>query len=154
MFVSHSIDQTKGMSECLPKARSIISNGRQTAAPFRTIQRESTDNGMPSDLQTPHEPIDVSGPLVLIGEEVKRCSIMPNVVFRLGRLPGGNVRDNPMNVSGTIAKAIFDCLQCRTRPVERSNIKESRVEKAINETGRPCANVDDGRICSGADLPQ
>ena len=154
MFVPHGIDQSKGMSECLPKARSIISNGRQTAAPFRTIQRESADNGMPSDLQASHQAIDVSGPLTLIGEEVKRGSIMPNVVFRLGRLPGGNVCDNPMNVGGPIAKTLLDRLQCSTRPVERSNIQESRAEKAIDETGRPCANVDDGRSRVGADLPQ
>ena len=154
MFVPHSIDQSKGISECLPKAQSIISDSGQTAAPFRTIQRESADNGMPSDLQASHEPIDVSGPLVLIGKEVKRCAIMPNVVFRLDRPPDGNVCDNPMNVSGAIAKTLLGCLQCSTRPVERSNIQEFHAEKVVNETGRPCANVDDRGSWPGADLPQ
>jgi hypothetical protein len=50
MFVPKGMDQLERISECSPEARSVITHDRQTAAPFRTIQRERSDNGVSSDL--------------------------------------------------------------------------------------------------------
>ena len=67
--------------------------------------------------------------VTFLGEEVKRCSIMPDIVS-LQRLPCCGVRDNPMNLGSVVPKACFRRLKCspdRSRTVTSSKPRLTRL---------------------------
>src|SRR5882757_7368639 len=106
-----SMNKLERATQDLPKARSIISHHGQAAAFFGSIEREGGDDGVPSDLQGSLKALDISGTFMVLGEEVERGPIMPDVVC-LVRLPDGDVRDDPVNPCGKSAEARLGSLQC------------------------------------------
>ena len=111
MNLPPSINKLERAPEGLAKAHRIVPHHWKAAASFWPIKREGRNDGVPSDLQGSLKARDIRGAVTVLGKEVERCSIMPNVVS-LRRLPDCSVRDNPMNLCSTVPKACFSGLKC------------------------------------------
>lgn len=133
MLVPQGVDQREGASEYLRQARRVVTHHRKAAAPVRAVRREGGDDGVPSDSQAPYQTRDVSSTVMLVGQEVERCPVMPDVVC-LRRLPGRNVGDNPMNQGGSIPKTGLGRIQRGLRQIEHGDITESTLDEVINQS--------------------
>ena len=103
MRMPSGVNELEGAPEGIAKARSIVPHHGQAAASFWSIEREGRNDGVPPKLQAPLKSLDISSAVAVLGQKVERCAIVPNVVSPW-RVPGGRVRDNPMNLSGTATK--------------------------------------------------
>jgi hypothetical protein len=106
MLVQSGMHQLEPVPERLPEARGIVTHDRQTAAPFRAIQRESADDGVAADLQGSPKARDVTGTVARFDEEVKRRPVVPDVVG-LRRLPTRRVGNDPADLRGSILKPVL-----------------------------------------------
>ena len=104
MSMPPSINKLKYAAKGLAKAHSIVPHHWKAAASFWSIKREGRNDGVPSDLQSQFKARDIRRTVTVLGEEVERCSIMPDVVSPQ-RLPDCSVGDNPMNLYSTVPKA-------------------------------------------------
>ena len=115
------------------KARGIVPHDLETTAPLRTIEREGRNDGVPSSLQRQPEARDICRTVFFLGQKVKRCPIMPDVVS-LGRCPNCGVRDHPVNLCSVLPKASFSGLKCSLRQVENGNVLEASLNEVIDQT--------------------
>jgi len=103
MRMPSGVNELEGAPEGIAKARSIVPHHGQAAASFWSIEREGRNDGVPPKLQAPLKSLDISSAVAVLGQKVERCPIVPNVVSPW-RVPGGSVRDNPLNPSSTATK--------------------------------------------------
>ena len=111
MSMPPSINKPERATQGLAKAPGIVPHSWEAAASLWPIKREGRNDGVPSNLQGPLKVCDIRGTITVLGEEVERRPIMPNVVS-LQRLPDCSVRDNPMDLCSTAPKACFSGLKC------------------------------------------
>lgn len=111
MSMPPSINKLERATKGPAKTHRLVSHHWKAAASLWPIKREGGNDSIPSDLQGPLKARDIRRTVTILGKEVERCSIMPNVVSPQ-RLPGCSVRDNPMNLCSTVTKACFGGFKC------------------------------------------
>jgi hypothetical protein len=114
MSLPPTINELESPTEGLTKACRIVPYYGEAAASFWPIECESGDDRAPSNHQCSFKARDIRSTVTVLGEELERRPIMPNVVC-LQRLPDCNVRDDPVNLCGTAPKARFSCPKCSCR---------------------------------------
>ena len=95
----------------LAKAYRIVPHYWKAATSFWPIKREGRNDRVASDFQGSLKTRDIRGTVMVLREEVNGGPVMPDVVS-LQRLPDCNVRDQPMNLRGSVPKACFSGLKC------------------------------------------
>ncbi len=80
MLVPLGADRHKGVAKLLTEARCVVTDDGQAAATFGAIQCERGDDGVTSNLQGSLKARDIGGAVMLLGEEMERRPIMPNVI--------------------------------------------------------------------------
>jgi hypothetical protein len=111
MYVPPCMNKLEEGANELPKARRIVPHHGQAAAAFWPIERESGNDGITSDPFGSLKARDICGAITLLGEEVERRPIMPDVVCALG-LPGCGVCDDPISLRSEDPKARLGRFQC------------------------------------------
>ena len=101
-----------GPKNCAKHSR-IIAHDRQSAAPFRSIQSEGAYDNVSTGPDRLLQVTDIGGATGSIGEEMKRRTVMPQIVG-LGWLLGGDIRNHPFDAGGSlVAKALLKTLSGR-----------------------------------------
>lgn len=100
--------------------RGVTHHG-QAAASFRTIGSECCDDSMSSGFHASFKTPNVCNSVAMVGKEVERRPIMPDVVSLLW-LPNSGVRFDPTYLMSPAAKACLCGLERRRREVEHGNI--------------------------------
>ena len=111
MCMPPGINKLERATKGLTKAHRIVPHHWKAAASLWPIKREGRNDGAPSNLQGQLKARDIRRTVTVLGEEVERRSIMPDVVSPQW-LPDCSVRDNPMNLYSTVPKASFSGLKC------------------------------------------
>lgn len=132
MSVPPGLNELERATKGLTEARSIVPHDGKAAASFRSVERKGGNDCVPSDLQGPSEARDIRSTVTLLGEEMKRRPIVPDVVS-LQRLPGCCIRDDPMNLCGAAPKAGFRRLKCRRGQIEDGYILEAPIKEIVDQ---------------------
>jgi hypothetical protein len=72
-----AFDQLEQWPEPLAQGSGIVANHRQTAAPFRPIERKRADDQVAAGAKSPHHTCNIGVLVGRLGQEVERCAIMP-----------------------------------------------------------------------------
>ena len=94
---------------------------RQTAALLGSVERERSDDGVSTDVQSLPEPFRVGGLLLGRVEKVESRPVVPDIIPRLGA-PRGDVCDNPFRPIGITTKSLSRRRECRGRQIEHCDI--------------------------------
>ena len=106
MVVSSCIHEDKVASENLAQTGRVMAHDRQAAASFGTIRSERTDDDVPPGLNSHFEPIDISGLIGAIGQEMEGGPVVPQIIG-LSRLPFRDVCDHPLDVGAAVAETLL-----------------------------------------------
>ena len=81
MSMLASINKLERPTQRLAKAHRIVAHDRKAAASFRSIERKSRNDCVPSDLQGPLKARDIRSTVTVLGEEMEGGPIMPDVIW-------------------------------------------------------------------------
>jgi hypothetical protein len=98
-----------GPENCAEHSR-ITSNGRQAAATLRPIQSKGAYDNVSAGSDDALQTTDIGGTVGSVGEEMKRSTVVPQIVS-LGWLPGGDIGNDPFDVTSPVAKALLGCIE-------------------------------------------
>src|SRR4029077_14453591 len=73
----------------------------QTAAPFRTVERECRNNHVATGAHGPQNSFDIGRTLARISQKMERSAVVPHIV-RLAWFPSGHINGNPLNLCGAL----------------------------------------------------
>jgi hypothetical protein len=74
------INKLKSASKRFAKAHGIVPRYLKATAPLWAIEREGRNDSVPSGFQGPTKARDIRRTIMFLGEEVKCCPIMPDVI--------------------------------------------------------------------------
>lgn len=98
--------QSKRVAKYLPEASRVVPNNRQAAATLWTVESERTDDHMSTGPDSAEDSFRIGLLVVLIGQKIKRGSIMPEVI-NLNWLPCSDIGDDPFDPGAANAKPRF-----------------------------------------------
>lgn len=132
MIVSPGIYQLKTPSEFFGKTCRVVSVDRQSAAFFRAIERERSNNDVTAGFDSSFHATDVSGAVRRISQKMKGGPIMPNVEG-LRRSPFGHVRYDPSNLARPRAESRLGGFERGFGNIQNGQTIEP-ARKVINKT--------------------
>src|SRR5580692_7844475 len=103
--MSSRVDQFETGPENLRQRGGVVPDDRQSAALLRSVEGEGADHDMASALDRLFQALDISGLIGRIGQEMKRGTVVPQIVG-LGRLPGGDIGSHPSDFGRLAAKTL------------------------------------------------
>ena len=127
-------DQLEFVADRFPQTSCVVAHDGQAAAPFRPVERKGGDNRMPERFDSPSHPRDIGGAVVLVGQEMKRRPVVPDVEGRLVGTPRRHIRDHPLHRSRPLAETILRGLERSLRNVEYSDVPKASVDQGVDKT--------------------
>jgi len=94
MGVDPALQQIKRRSKYFADRRCVVTDNRQAAALFRTVQRECPNNHVATEAHGSQNSFDIGSTLARIGQKMERGAVMPHIV-RLAWFPSGHINGNP-----------------------------------------------------------
>lgn len=132
MVVSPCIDWKEAASEDGGQAIGIVAEDRQTAASLGTVRSECADDDVSLGLNSHFEPIDVSGLIGAIGEEVKGGPVVPQIIS-LNWLPLCDICDHPLDVGGAVTKTPLGCVKRGSGKIENRGLAKLSSEQIVHQ---------------------
>ena len=133
MIVSAEICQLKTPSELVGKTCRVVSVDRQSAALFRAVECERSNNDVTARFDGLIHARDVSGAVRCINQKMKGGPVMPNVEG-LRRRPFGHVRHDPFDLACPRAESCLGGFERGFRNIQNRHMIEPAGDKAINKT--------------------
>lgn len=115
----------------------------QAAAFFRTVRAESCDEHVAPDAHASDYLLDVTPPVVRIGEEVKHRAIVPHVVGGRWQFDVQDVALDPVHATPLLCQTGATLAKCGAGKIQRRNFPVLAVEQAVDQGRCPAPHVDD-----------
>jgi len=93
MGVDPALQQIKRRSKYFADRRCVVTDNRQAAAPFRTVQRERPNNHVATGAHGSQNSFDIGRTLVRISQKMERSAVVPHII-RLAWFPSRQINGN------------------------------------------------------------
>jgi hypothetical protein len=133
MIVPPGIDQVKLGSQRGGNGFRIVAHDRQPAAPFGAVRSEGCDDHVTTGPHGLFQPSHVCIAVRRLRQKMEGGAIVPEVI-RVRRLPGGDVRDDPVDSVSATAEPLLRFLESLCGKVEYRYPAESLLKEAINKS--------------------
>jgi hypothetical protein len=143
MSVDPALRQIKRRSKDFADRRRVVTGNRQTAAPFRTVQRKCPNNHGATGAYGSQNSFDIGRTLARISQKMERGAVVPHIV-RSAWFPSGHINGNPLNLCSALRTQ--PCLRCFEGFFGKIKDTDGAIafgQKRINEPRRASAYIND-----------
>ncbi len=111
----------------------IITHDRQSAAPLRSVRSEGAYDNVSTGPDRLLQVTDIGGAIWSIGKEMKRRTIVPQIVGS-GWLPGGDIRNHPFDARSPLAKTRLGCIKSGGGKIQDRNLSNFSLDKRVHQS--------------------
>ena len=132
MSMGPALRQIERRSEYFADRGGVVTDNRQAAATFGTVQRERPNNYVAAGAHGSQNSFGIGSTVLRISQKMKRGAVVPHVVC-LAWFPGGHIGGNPLDLCALRAtEPSLRCFEGLFRKIKDRDGAIAFVQKRIN----------------------
>jgi len=140
-----TLNEAESRTKFVMKRFGVITDYVESAAFRRSFPAKRADNDVSTVLDGASHSADVSNALLLRGEKMEDCAVVPNIICDWRELHCSNVGCDPVNTLDRFFQTFLRHVDCGLRYIKNSDVLIASRKEIIDESRFATADINNGR---------